>query len=103
MANSPGILIVPVRAKNSSGARSTIEPSEDSSAPEPNSAQRVEKEIKSGNPAIPGNDEITPGVSCRIARTPSYPSDPPPIAHLPRLGNWLISKFRVGGERKSTC
>src|SRR6266478_7901676 len=98
MANSPGILIVPVRAKNSSGARNTIEPSEDSSAPVPNSAQRVEKEIKSDNPAIPGNDEISPGVSWRIARTPCYPSDPPAIAHFLRLGNWLISKFRMSGS-----
>ena len=97
MANSPGILIVPVRAMNFSGARNMIEPSEDNSAPEPNSAQRVEKEIKSGNPAIPGNDEISPGVSWRIAGTPCYPSDPPAIAHFLRLGNWLISKFRMSG------
>jgi hypothetical protein len=76
----------------------TKEPSEDSSTPETNSAQRVEKEIKSGNPAIPGNDEISPGVSWRIARTPCYPSDPPAIAHFLRRGNWLISKFRMSGS-----
>lgn len=42
--------------------------------------------------------KISPGVSWRIARTPCYRSDPPAIAHFLRLGNWLISKFRMSGS-----
>jgi hypothetical protein len=57
--------------------------------------QLVEKEIKGGNPAVSGNDEISPGVSWRLTRPALYPSDPPAIAQFLGLGNWLISKVRV--------
>src|SRR4051812_19731877 len=40
----------------------------------------VEKEIKGGNTAVPGNDEISPGVSWRFARAARDPLDPPAIA-----------------------
>ena len=55
----------------------------------------VEKEIKGGNPAVPGNDEISPGVGRRLARAARYPLDPPAVAQFLGLGNWLISKVRV--------
>jgi hypothetical protein len=52
---------------------------------------------KSGNPAVPGDDEISPGVSRRLTRTARYPLDPPAIAQLLGRGNWLISKVRMSG------
>src|SRR6266704_2040448 len=55
----------------------------------------VEKEIQGGNPAVPGDDEISPGVSWRLTRAARYPLDPPAIAHFLGRGNWLISKVRV--------
>src|SRR5882762_4226328 len=55
----------------------------------------VEKEIKGGNPAVSGNDEISPGVIWRLTRAARYPLEPPAIAQLLGLGNWLISKVRV--------
>src|ERR1700737_1181564 len=54
----------------------------------------VEKKINGGNPAVPGNDEISPGVSWRLTRAARYPLDPPAIAHFLGPGNWLISKVR---------
>src|SRR5437879_3493040 len=57
--------------------------------------QLVEKKINGGNPAIPGNDEISTSVCWRLARAARYPLDPPAIAHFLRLGYWLISKVRV--------
>src|SRR5262245_34246660 len=63
--------------------------------PEPSSGQLVEKEIKGGDPAVPGNDEVSPGVSWRFTRAARYPSDPPAIPQLLWLDNWLISKVRV--------
>src|SRR6266852_5521214 len=45
--------------------------------------------------AIPGNDEISPGVSWRLTRAARYPLDPPTIAQLLGPNNWLIAKVRV--------
>src|SRR5580704_8559866 len=59
------------------------------------SGQLVEKEIKGGNPAVAGNDEISPGVSGRLTRAARYPLDSPAIAQFLGRGNWLISKVRV--------
>src|SRR5207245_8808329 len=47
------------------------------------------------NPAVPGNDEISPGVSWRLTRAARYPLDPPAIAQFLGPGNWLVSKVRV--------
>jgi hypothetical protein len=55
----------------------------------------VEKKINGGNPAVPGNDEISTSVCWRLTRAARYPLEPPAIAHLLRLGHWLISKIRV--------
>src|SRR5260370_8151650 len=41
------------------------------------------------------NDEIGPGVSWPLTRAARYPADQPAIARFRRLGNWLISEFRV--------
>jgi hypothetical protein len=60
-----------------------------------NSGQPFEKEINGGNPAVPSNDEIGPGISWRLTRAARYPSDPPAIAQFLGLGNWLILKVRV--------
>src|SRR5216683_1470198 len=57
--------------------------------------QLVEKKIDRGNPAVPGNDEISTSVCWRLTRVARYPLDPPAIAHFLRLGYWLISKVRV--------
>jgi hypothetical protein len=57
--------------------------------------QLVEKKIDGGNPAVPGNDEITTSVCWRLTMAARYPLDPPAIAHFLRLGYWLISKVRV--------
>src|SRR5258706_3833834 len=59
------------------------------------SGELVEKEIHSGNPAVPGNDEIRPGVRWRLTRAAFYPLDPPAIAHFLGLGDGLIAKVRV--------
>src|SRR5215470_766809 len=68
---------------------------------ESSSGQLVEKEIKSGNLAVAGNDEISPGVSRRLTRAARYPSDPPGIAQFLGLGNWLISKVRVSSSDRA--
>src|SRR5436309_1288077 len=57
--------------------------------------QLVEKKINDGNPAVPGNDEISTSVCWRLIRAARYPLDPPAIAHFLRLGYRLISKLRV--------
>src|SRR5712664_536389 len=59
------------------------------------SGQLVEKHIEGGNPTVPGNDEISPGVSRRLPRAARYPSDPSGVARFLGLSNWLISKLRV--------
>src|SRR5258707_11756648 len=59
------------------------------------SGELVEKEIHSGNPAVPGNDEIRPGVRWRLPRAAFSPLDPPAIAHFLGPGDGLIAKVRV--------
>ena len=59
------------------------------------------KEIKGGNPAVPDNDEISPGVSWRLTRPARYPFDPAAIAEFLGLGNWLISKVRVSSPDRA--
>src|SRR5260370_10593864 len=61
----------------------------------------VEKEINGGNPAVPDNDEISPGVSWRLTRAARYPLDPPAIAQFLGSGNWLILKVGVSGLDRS--
>jgi len=57
--------------------------------------QLIEKKINGYNPAVPGNDEISPSVSWRVPRAARYRLDPPGIAYFLGLGYWLISKVRV--------
>src|SRR5579862_2642065 len=59
------------------------------------SGKLVEKEINGGDPAVPGNDEISPGVSWRLTRAARYPSDASTIAQFLGFCNWLISKVGV--------
>src|SRR2546429_6723042 len=47
------------------------------------------------NPAVPGDDEIGPGVSGRLTGAAVSPLHPPAIARFLGPGNWLISKVRV--------
>src|SRR5207245_4070966 len=51
--------------------------------------------ISGGNPAVPGNYELSTSLCWRLTRAARYPLDPPAIAHFLRLGYWLISKVRV--------
>src|SRR6266446_1504641 len=61
----------------------------------------VEKEIQGGNPAVPGDDEISPGVRWRLTMAARYPLDPPAVAHFLGLGNGLIAKVRVRGPDRA--
>jgi hypothetical protein len=61
------------------------------------SGELVEKAINGGNPAVPGDDEISPGVRLRMTRATRHPSDPPAIAQLLGRGDWLISVVRMTG------
>ncbi|MBV8866267.1 MAG: hypothetical protein JO210_12815 [Acidobacteriaceae bacterium] len=61
------------------------------------SGQLVEKEIKDDNPAVPGKDEISPGVGWCFLRAARYPWDSPAISPFLRLGHGLIWKVRVRG------
>src|SRR6266404_639697 len=65
------------------------------------SGQAVEKEIDGGNPAVPGNDEISPGVSWRFTGATRYPFEPTAIAQFLGLGNGLIVKVRVRGPDRA--
>src|SRR4029453_17871420 len=49
----------------------------------------------SGNPAVPGDYEISPGGSWRLARAALYPSHAPGVAQFLGLGKWMIFKVRV--------
>jgi len=66
-------------------------------AAESASGQLVEKEINGGNPAVPDNDEISPGVSRRLARTPRNPLEPAAIAQFHGFTSWLIAKVGMKG------
>ena len=57
----------------------------------------VEEEIHDGDPAVPGNDEISPGVRWCLTRTARDPSNSAAIAQFLWRGEWLISKVRVSG------
>src|SRR6267143_1627060 len=65
------------------------------------SGKLVQKEIEGRNPAVPGNDEISPGVSWRLTRPARYPLDPPAIAQFLGPGNWLISEVRVSSPDRA--
>src|SRR4029077_16070457 len=69
---------------------------------ESSSGQLVEKEIKGGDPAVPGNDEISPGVLWRLTRPARYPFDPAAIAQFLGFCNWLILKVRMSSP-DSAC
>src|SRR5258708_5764582 len=68
---------------------------------ESSSRQLVEKEINGGNPAVPGDDEISSGDHWRLANAALYPFDPPGIAQFLGLGNWLISIVCVSGPDRA--
>src|SRR5438309_7629314 len=57
--------------------------------------------MNGGDPAVPGNDEISPGVSWRLTRAARYPLDPPAIAQFLGFCNWLISKVRVSSPGRA--
>src|SRR5438445_11563464 len=52
----------------------------------------VEKKINGCDPAVTGNDEISPGDSWRLTRAPLYPPDRPAVAQFAGRGTCLISK-----------
>ena len=55
----------------------------------------VEKKIYGGNPAVPSNNEISPGVSWRLTKAARYAFNPSAITQLLGGGNGLILKVRV--------
>src|SRR5258708_33131797 len=55
----------------------------------------MEKEIDGGNPAVPGDEEISPGVGRRLAGATRHPPDPYAIARLLWRGDRLILKVRM--------
>ena len=61
----------------------------------------IEKKIKSGDSAVPRNDEISPGVSWHLPRPARYPLDASAIAQFLRLGNWPILKVWVSGSDRA--
>jgi hypothetical protein len=48
--------------------------------------QLVEKAINGGNPAVPGDDEISPGVRWRMTRVTRHPIGPARHCPTPRTG-----------------
>src|SRR5580704_6013649 len=58
-------------------------------------ARAIEKEIEGGNPAVPGDEEISPGVGWRLAGAARHPPDPHAIAQLLRRADRLILKVRM--------
>src|SRR5580704_6482561 len=58
-------------------------------------ARTIEKEIDGGNPAVPGDEEISPGVGWRLAGATRHPPDPHAIAQLLGRGDRLILKVRM--------
>src|SRR5260221_10390630 len=65
------------------------------------SRELVEEEIDGGNPAVPGNDEISPGMRWRLARPALHPLDPPAIAHFLGSCSWLIPKVGVSSPDRA--
>ena len=55
------------------------------------------KRVNGGNPAVAGNDEISPGVSWRVTGAARYPLDAPAIAQFLSSCNGLILKIRMSG------
>src|SRR5260221_4974625 len=51
--------------------------------------------------AVLKKDEVGPGVGGLLTRRPGYQLDPPAIAQLLGLGNWLISKVRVSSSDRA--
>src|SRR4029077_6713380 len=58
-------------------------------------ARAIEKEIDGGNPAVPGDEEISPGVGWRLAGGTRHPPDPRGVAQLFGLADRLILKVRM--------
>src|SRR4029077_12023699 len=58
-------------------------------------ARAIEKEIDGGNLAVPGDEEISPGISWRLAGGTRHPPDPRGVAQLFWLADRLILKVRM--------
>lgn len=61
------------------------------------SGQLVKEEIDGDDLAVPGDQEIRPGISRWFARAAGYPADPSTIAPFLRRGERLIFEVRVSG------
>jgi len=61
----------------------------------------VEEEINGGNPAVPGDDEIRPGICWRITWAAGYSLNSPAVARFLGLGNWLIAKVRMSSPDRA--
>ena len=55
----------------------------------------IEKHVKRHDPAVPRDDEVSPGVSRHFTRASRYPWNHPCIAIFLRSVSHLISKVRV--------
>jgi hypothetical protein len=58
--------------------------------------QLVEKKVNGGNPAVPGNDEISTSVCWCLARAAQYPLDP--ARHCPFPPRRLLADIESQGE-----
>src|SRR5258708_960452 len=58
--------------------------------------QLVEKEIEGGNPPVPDNDEISPGIGRSLTRAARYPSDATGVMQFLRFGCGRVSEVRMG-------
>src|SRR5260370_34853496 len=94
MSHCRVVVCHPAQPRAATGAESHAPPGGRRAAAS-SSGELVEKEIHRGNLAVPGNDEIRPGVRWRLTRAAFYPLDPPAIAHFLGPGNGLIAELRL--------
>src|ERR1700722_7940378 len=55
----------------------------------------VEEEVKGGNPAIAGDDEVCSGIGRCLARAARYPSDATGVLQLLRCGRGRVLEVRM--------
>src|ERR1700758_1770961 len=67
---------------------------------ESSSEQLVEEEIKGGDAAVTGNQEIGSAIGRRLTWDARYPLDASAIAQFLGLGDWLILEVRMSSSER---